>query len=89
MKYSICRTSSETTRKREIRLPIYNRCGFQIKEKLIWILFLYLYLHTFKISRGQAHAHSIYPMHPYPYFKGNPKTLQASTDVGYSDKVLL
>ena len=48
-----------------------------------------MYLPAFKINGGQAHAHNIYPKHPYIYFKGKQNPFQATTDVGYSDKVLL
>ena len=34
---------------------------------------LYPYLPALKISRGQAHAHSIYPKHPCLYFKEKRK----------------
>ena len=29
----------------------------------------------FRFSTGQAHSDSIYPKHPNPYFKGNPKLI--------------
>ena len=39
------------------------------KIKLETATFNYTYS-QYRINRGQAHGHSIYPKHPYTYFKG-------------------
>ena len=41
------------------------------------------------IGTDKGHAQSIYPKHPYTYFKGNQKPIQRKTSVGYIQKVLL
>ena len=37
MRFFICRTLRNKTGRIEIRLPIYNRSGFQIRRKVDWI----------------------------------------------------
>ena len=49
--------------------------------------YLYLYLPTY--STGKGHEQSIYPQHPYTYFKGNQNPFQRKTSIGYIRKVLL
>ena len=40
------------------------------------------------IGTDKGHAQSIYPKHPYTYFKENQNPLQRKTSVGYIPKVL-
>ena len=48
----------------------------------------YLYIYLLSYSTDKVHAQSIYPKHPYTYFKGNQNPIQRKTSVGYILKVL-
>ena len=63
-------------------LPLTIPVNSQIK------LDSYLYIYLLSYSTGKAHAQSIYPKHPYTYFKENQKPIQRKTSVGYIQKVL-
>ena len=49
--------------------------------------FIPLYIPA-NIRTGKGHNQSIYPKHPYTYFKENQKPIQRKTSVGYIQKVL-
>lgn len=50
--------------------------------------FIPLYISAL-IGTGKGHEQSIYPKHPYTYFKGNQNPIQRKSSVGYIPKVLL